>query len=90
MSIRQNNRELLGHIISPQGVAMDLKKIDSIMGSPTTTSLEALKRFFRPHWVLLHVRPVVQGYGSIAKPLTELLKKMPLDGQPKWRNRSIN
>jgi len=57
----QKRISYLGHIIDQERVSMDLKKITAMLNWPKPNTLKTLR--------------FIQHYGSIALPLTQLLKK---------------
>ena len=62
----------LGHSISDAGVAPNDEKVQAILSYPTPKSARDVKRYLG---VCGYYRGFIQNYGSIAAPLTSLLKK---------------
>jgi hypothetical protein len=62
----------LGHVVSAEGVAMDVSKIQSITEWPRPRSVRTLRGFLG---LAGYYRRFIQDFGKLAAPLTSLLKR---------------
>jgi len=62
----------LGHVISNDGIAMDKSKVNAINQWPTPKSVDDVRSFVG---LAGYYRKYVHGFGQIAAPLFDLLKK---------------
>ncbi|KAL0533703.1 hypothetical protein IC582_027744 [Cucumis melo] len=81
-SFAQHKIEYLGHVISGEGVEVDPEKIKSIVEWPVPTNIKEVRGFLG---LTGYYRRFVQNYGTIAAPLTQLLKK----GGYKWSDEAM-
>lgn len=71
-SFWMDHTSFLGHIVSGEGVSIDLVMIDNIINMGQLVNIEDVYRFFRP---VGHSRRFIQDLSRISAPLKSLVKK---------------
>jgi len=64
--------EYLGHLLTPQGVQVDPKKVHAMVAWPTPTNVHELRSFMG---LLQYYSSFIPHFADVAFPLTELFKK---------------
>ncbi|XP_042988661.1 uncharacterized mitochondrial protein AtMg00860-like [Carya illinoinensis] len=65
-------RILSGHLISHDGVKVDVRKVEAMVEGPKLKTITELRSFLE---LMGYYRNFVKDYASIARPLTNILKK---------------
>ncbi|KAL4319491.1 hypothetical protein GQ457_18G008410 [Hibiscus cannabinus] len=64
--------DYLGHIVSSKGLAVDPAKVAAIQSWPTPSNIKSVRGFLG---ITGYYRRFIQGFASLAAPLSDLLKK---------------
>jgi hypothetical protein len=71
-SFYQSRIHYLGHVISGEGIIMDLAKVEAIMEWPVPTNVTKVHSFMG---LAGYYQQFVEGFSKLANPITELQKK---------------
>ncbi|KAL9840587.1 putative nucleotidyltransferase, Ribonuclease H [Arabidopsis thaliana] len=71
-SFWQREMSFFGHIVSTEGVSMDLEKIEAIRDWPRLTNATEIRSFLG---LAGYYRRFVKGFASMAQPMTKLTRK---------------
>jgi RNase H-like domain found in reverse transcriptase len=74
--------EFLGYVITMEGIAMDPKKVESVLGWPTPGTVKEVQAFLG---FANFYRRFIKGYSQIAAPISEITKK---DKTFEWTNKA--